>query len=321
MNKLTYFSRTKLRHFQEAISHVQIQGATAVAAATVDTLMDIIFSQPPPQNASDWRTLKALVNKLSRLRPTEPMARNLSHWLIFQLKKLTAKPNINPHRWSGMEEELKQELHYLLKEVEAKINHNGLRLVRSGQIIFTHCHSSLAESILINAYKQGKRFEVYHTETRPLFQGRITARHLSAAGVPVTMVADGAAAWLVSNHSGDQVKVSWVLLGADSIGRDGSVLNKIGSFSIALSAYDSGIPVYVATTLLKFDASQESRLEIRPSEELWPNKSAGIKIINYAFDCLPAKYISGLITEFGLIKPQQATSLVKHYYPWLFKSI
>lgn len=312
-------SQTKLNRFIQDISDIKIQGATAVADATLNILLELISSSPAPTSKSDWYRLEKLADKFSSLRPTEPMARNLSHWLLFELKKRYYNQKSKQENWVVMAEKLNQESKYLLKEIESNLAQVGERLVRAKQIIFTHCHSSLAESILIRAKRNKKKFKVYHTETRPLYQGRITSRHLRSAGVESVMVADSAAAWLVSKHSGDQIDVSWVLLGADSLSLDGSVINKIGSFAIALSAYDSGIPVYIASSLLKIDAKGNSKIELRAEKEIWPEAPKGTKIVNYAFDRVPAKYISGIITELGVLKPKEVAKVARKKYPWVFK--
>lgn len=315
---MSNYNRTKLNHFIQAVKDVNIQGATDVASSTAEALIQLIFSSPAPVTRSDWQQLENAAHELSRLRPTEPMARNLARWIISELRAHSGKSVRNQDNWYGLSDKLTQEYKYLLKETEANLSAVGSKLVRSGQTIFTHCHSSLAEGVLVRARSQKKKFKVYHTETRPLFQGRITSRHLKIAGIPAVMVADGVAAWLVSDHSGDDVKIDWVLLGADSISPDGSVINKIGSFAIALSAHDSGIPVYIASTLLKIDAHNESRIELRSEKELWPQAPSGTKIVNYAFDRIPSKYITGIISEFGVVKPKQALLVAQRNYPWIF---
>ena len=306
-----------INRFVQAVTAVEIQGAAAVAEATLNALVHFLVKAGAPSSPASWRRFEKLAGELSNLRPTEPMARNLSAWLVFELKKRYRQAGGGPIRWSEQVHRLGEESRYFLKEISAQVSEAGSKLVRSKQTIFTHCHSSLAEGILLRAKQQRKKFKVYHTETRPLFQGRLTSRRLKAAHIQATMVADSAAAWLISNHSGDDVSIDWVLLGADSIGTDGSVVNKIGSFAIALSAYDSGIPLYVAATLLKLDAKGESQIEVRPRDELWPGAPKGTSIVNYAFDRVPAEYITAYVTEVGLVKPKDVIKAARKQYSWL----
>jgi ribose 1,5-bisphosphate isomerase len=310
---------TSLRHFFELISDVKIQGAMAIAQATLAALADYLVQAGAPYKQGAWHKYLSAAEKLSKIRPSEPMARNLARWYLASLRKSwTSSTQRRESNWFGQVQNTLSEFNYLIKEIENRVAGFGSRLVKQRQNIFTHCHSQLVENILILAKKQRRRFTVYHTETRPLFQGRLTAQHLRAAGIKSVMVVDGAAAWAVSNHSGDDIHIDWVLLGSDSLGKDGSALNKIGSFGIALAAYDSKIPVYVASSLLKLDVAGESKLELRPQQEIWFKAPAGIKLINYAFDRVPAKYIAGLITEFGIIDPVAAFKLARQKYPEIF---
>ncbi|MDP3986029.1 MAG: translation initiation factor eIF-2B [Candidatus Veblenbacteria bacterium] len=312
---------SSLNRFKREVAEVKVQGASAVAVATLEALGHFFISTGAPRNQAAWAQLVQTAQELAAVRPTEPMARNLASWFVAELAARAKAAGDGKFHWQAEVGKLQQELHYRVKEIEAHIARLGSALVRSKQTIFTHCHSSLAEGILVRARQAGKSFMVYHTETRPLFQGRITERHLRRARITSVMVADSAAAWLISNHSGDDVQVDWVLLGADSIGKDGSVMNKIGSFAIALSAYDSGIPLYVAATLLKFDSRSESHIELRPRDELWPGAPKGTQIINYAFDRIPAQYITAYVTEVGLVKPKDFAKAARQQYPWLGNKI
>lgn len=305
-----------LERFTRDLRALHIQGATAVAHETLRALEEYVRSQTVPRSPHDWKALHTVADEISTIRPTEPLARNLARWYMGKLAGTWHK-NIPLGTWQQKAASCAQDIRYELKEAEARLTANGLKLVKAGDKIFTHCHSSLAERILVGAKQAGKNFAVYHTETRPLYQGHITDERLRQAGINATMVVDSAAAYLVSKHSGDTVDISWVLLGADSIGRDGSVLNKVGSFGIALAAYDSKIPVYVATTLLKFDALHESTIEQRAASEVWSGAPKGTSIVNYAFDRMPAKFISGIVCEFGIVKPAGVARLVASHYPEL----
>lgn len=305
-----------LKQIRARIAGVRIQGATDVARATLAAVSRYARQLPAPRRANDWRRLSRAAAALAAVRPTEPLARNLVRWYLAELQRYAGNRS-RPAAWHDYTKGLERALSEYLNEADGTIAKNGQRLVRSGQIIFTHCHSSLVEHILVEAHKRGRKFHVYHTETRPRFQGRITERKLQRAHIRSTMVSDSAAAWLVSKRSGDDVDVTWVLLGADSIARDGSIMNKVGSFGIVLAARDSRIPVYVASTLLKVDWWKESKIELRSAPELWPHAPRGTNLVNYTFDRVPAAYITGIICEFGIIKPRQVSRLVRRHYAWL----
>ena len=112
-------------------------------------------------------------------------------------------------------------------------------------------------------------------------------------------------------------EIDMVIIGADSISHKGDVYNKIGSYGIALAAYEAGIPVYIAATALKMDADDKIEVELREEDELWRGKPRNLEILNFAFDMIPAKFITGIICEFGIVKPNQLKAKVLKKYPWL----
>ena len=146
----------------EDIKEVKIQGAAAVAKAAVKALL--------------IRHDKSAVKKLISLRPTEPALHNA-------LKFIFSQPDFE----KGVKDALK------ILDSKDKIAKIGSRLIENGMTVFTHCHSSTVLSILLEAKHQKKKFKVHCTETRPLFQGRITARELARAKIPVTLFVDSAA--------------------------------------------------------------------------------------------------------------------------------
>jgi len=288
----------KVQKTIEKIKKLKIQGATAIAKASLKALKDV-----------DIDNLREVVKNLSQARPTEPLTRNCLAYVAWQVEK---------------GKDLKEVVDLMLArldDVEHEIVQNGVQLIKSGMKIFTHCHSSMVEKVLKAAHQKGIKFEVYLTETRPLFQGRITARNLTKAGIKTTMIADSAAAYTISHL--DKVKIDLILLGSDAIAADGSCVNKIGSFSIALAAWQAKIPLYVVASLLKFDPlaikGKEIKIEERQPAEIWRNPPQKLRIINPAFDLLTQDKISGYISEFGMIKPNQVLKIVKKNYPWILE--
>lgn len=290
------------------IKNVKIQGASQVAIAFL-----LLAKKLPFKNENE------LVHKIIRvrnlilgLRPTEPQVLNFSRILINNLRN---NSKLNQLTLSCVVNRLLGYYHRL----ENNIVKNGARLVKSRENIFTHCHSSAVEKILVEAKRQGKNFKVYNSETRPLFQGRITSKNLAQHRIKVTQVCDSAAAFLISDHSGDEIKINKVILGADVVGLNGWAVNKIGSFGMSLAAWESKIPVYIVASLLKIDPQSKIKIKIplekREAQEIWPEAPKGVKLENYAFDNIPAKFITAFITEFGLIKPIDIKAAVKKNYP------
>ena len=300
------------------IKKLKIQGAVEVAQAAVEAL--VVESQRyQKKSLAVWQ--KAITQaawQLEQSRPTEPMMVNSLYYLVATASRLW------PEAKTGQEELIKAKA-LLLKQyqdIDQKIVHFGTQLIGSQSLILTHCHSGTVEKILLKAYQQ-KKFSVINTETRPLFQGHITALNLSAAGIPVTMIVDSAAPSFLANQNdfqNNQMKIDQVIIGADALLYDGSVINKIGSYGIALAAWTNHIPVYIAASLLKLDADNQIAIERRSSKEIWEHSSVNLDLINPAFDVIPSKYLTGLICERGVIKTQDIKKSVEKEYPWLLKS-
>jgi ribose 1,5-bisphosphate isomerase len=216
---------------------------------------------------------KKLASKLlRRARPTEPM--------LFKALNAVEK-GANPF-----------ELIEKFKKDRQKIAQFGARLIKNNSTIFTHCHSSTVVDVLKTAKAQGKNFIVHNTETRPAFQGRITAKELAKAGIPVIHFVDSAA----MNAMND---ADLFLIGADWISQKG-VANKIGTELFAeIAANYFKIPIYCCSHSWKY-SNEEIKLEQRPAKEVWLNAPKGVKICNPAFEIAEAKHIKGIISELGI---------------------
>jgi ribose 1,5-bisphosphate isomerase len=248
------------------IKEIKIQGARNIAGWALYAYL--------------LKPTKSSIKKLKNLRPTEPMLTNV-------LDRLDKGKNHN-----------KVLDHF--EEAQKEINKNVLEIIEDGDIIFTHCHSTNVIKSLIYANKKGKKFEVYNTETRPLFQGRKTAKELRAAGIKVNMFVDSALGVALSGEQGTK-KVSKVFLGADALLKKG-VVNKVGSEVIAQVAKNQKIPVYIIADSWKY-SPKDLKLEKRDFDEVWEKmpKKSKIKIQNPAFEFVPKKYIKKIVTEFGVM--------------------
>ena len=129
-----------------------------------------------------------------------------------------------------------------------------------------------------------------------------------------TMITDSEAPFIISRE--DQTAIDLVIVGSDALDADGSAVNKVGSYGISLSAHQARIPFYVTTTLLKF-SSEPILIELRSPSEIWKDKPTKLKILNPAFDKIPAAHITYFITEVGLVKPSEIASTVKKNFPWI----
>jgi ribose 1,5-bisphosphate isomerase len=304
----------KIKKVYQKLKSLKIQGATAVAKTIVSTIKENGLSLKS-KNLFIWkRNLKKTAYYLLKARVTEPMAKNGVKFIFSELK--LAKPK-NVIQAKNYLEKAVNDFLILVDDAEKIIIPVGSSIIENKDNIFTHCHSSLVEQILVRAKKMGKKFNVFNTETRPLFQGRITAKNLLKAGIKTTMVTDSSAGFLISQYSGKKLMMDKIILGADAILEDGSIINKIGSYGIAAAAYYERVPVYIAASLLKFYPKSWIKIERRSPKEIWPNAPKKLKIINFAFDLVPAFWITGIICEAGIVKPNQIKKIVKKIYPWI----
>lgn len=271
-----------MKHVTETaarISSLEIQGANAIAKAALRALAEDLEEDP----AQDARRLAA---PLKEARPNEPMTRNLIEAF---LGKLGAA---GEGGYLAVAEAMLEEV----ERGEQAIAEAGAELVREGMTVFTHCHSSSAVSVLKHAHRQGRRFKVLNTETRPRFQGRLTAAELAAEGIEVVHMVDAAAKYALDG-------ADLFLFGADAVLPSGYLINKVGTgiFCVVASRYD--VPTYCATHTLKVvrDHSDES-VERRDPVEVWPDAPSGVLVFNPAFDKVHLKYVTAFITERGLLK-------------------
>ena len=303
----------KVRDAAERIKKLEVQGATNVALTAVRSIveqMNISSASSRDQALAEIIEARKL---LFATRETEPFMRNAIRYIECKLRQ---------DDWSNIQElrEMIQSLSdELFDEFYASRRHTaevGSRRILPGFTVLTHCHSSAVTMSLIRAADRGVDFRVICTETRPRYQGRITARELLEAGIETTMIVDSAVRAFMK-------KAELVLVGSDAITSEGNVINKIGSSMVALAAQESRIPFYVVSELLKFDPQtihgDYEAIEERDSAEIWPNAPEGLKIRNPAFDVIRRDHIHGIICEEGIISPHSIMEAIRRRYPWLLE--
>lgn len=207
------------------------------------------------------------------------------------------------------------------KAVE-KIGEIGAQRVSSGDVVMTHCNSTAALSIITTAFKQGKQIEVIATESRPRWQGHLTVKHLSELGIPTTLIVDSAVRHFMR-------EVDMVCVGADAIGVNGVVINKIGTSQLALAAHEARVSVIIAAETYKFSPrtvlGELIEIEERPCEEVLDPKILkdlkSVKVRNPSFDITPKEYVDLIVTEVGVFPPELAYLVIKEYLGWTFEEM
>lgn len=304
------------------IKNLKIQGATNICRAAIGAWAGYLSAYKTGDIKKYIAEARRVGAFLSSARPNEPLTVNAFNYLNNALAAAVRNAKQQSLEFTlpdlkKITKQTAQNFSTLLHDNGQLIAGYGASLIKNKDNIFTHCHSRTVVNILLAAKEQRKVFHVYNDETRPLFQGRITSAELLKNNIKNTIVVDAAAPFIVSSHSGDEIAIHKVILGFDVLLPDGSALNKIGSFGIALAAYESGIPVFLAGSLLKYSVDKKMKIELRSGSEIWPGSPKSLPIINYAFDKIPARFITGYITELGLIKPIAITKIVRKKYLWL----
>jgi len=301
-----------IRITAEKIKKLQIQGARNVAIAAVKAIQTQAKQTTTKTKAQFLNELKEAQTIFADTRETEPLMRNAIRYLITQTQNAKT---VNVSEFSQIINAASTQFLRDLDSTREQTAEIGAKRIKDGSIVFTHCHSSTVTRLLAKAKEQGKNFSVICTETRPAFQGRITAEELVNFGVETTFIVDSAA----RTFMGD---VDLVVLGADAITSEGNVVNKIGSSNIALLAHEACKPFYVVSELLKFDpetlGGECEKIEQRNPDEIWGEAPAKLIVRNPAFDVTPNRYIHGLICEEGIIPPPSIVEVMRRRYPWVF---
>ena len=307
------------------VKSLQLQGATSVAKIVVNALIrdqDKIIAGS--SNKDDFiLKMKEIAKKLAWAQPTETMAQNILGFILFELQDPEIKSMEDCRK--VLSEKI-NELKILIEENEKKFTKNGLELMKASikksrsLNVLTHCHSSGVRNVL-KAANNNIEFKVFNTETRPVFLGRATSKKMVDSGIDVSMIIDSAAPFVISGKSGPKFDIDMVLLGSDAITINGAAVNKIGSYGISLSAFYEKVPLYIVVSLLKTKKGVydilDIPIEIRFCNEVWTDAPKELDIINFAFDIIPSKFITGFITEFGILKPEEIREVLMKNYPRL----
>jgi len=315
-NELVFLNMEKCSDVSSAIENMKLRGAPLIGVAAAYGLALTAFHSKA-KNREDL--IREIEESAENLRKTRPTAVNL-FWAINRIVKKAQETSGDAKAVAKAIIDEAQRMADEDVEVNRKIGKHGSKLIDNGDVVLTHCNAgSLATvdygtalGVIRAAWNQDKQIKVIATETRPKLQGaRLTAYELKRDGIPVTLITDSMVGYVMSKQL-----VNKVVVGADRIVRD-AVINKIGTYNIAVLAREHGIPFYVAAPTSTMDLSHTSDdaiIEERNPEEVTHLRSEriapkGIKVINPAFDVTPMKYVSAIITETGVLSPEALKKL------------
>ncbi len=179
------------------------------------------------------------------------------------------------------------------QEAKREIGNIGSELIDENEVIITHSFSSTVFEILKVAKMKGKRFKVILTESAPDYEGLALAKELEKLEIPFEIITEAQIGIFVR-------KATLALVGADNVTKDGAVINKSGTYPLALACHDSGVPFYVAAESFKIHPELKAE-EVEIVERKF--KRNHFLIRGYVFDITPWKYVRGVITEFGILVP------------------
>ncbi|MBR6162558.1 S-methyl-5-thioribose-1-phosphate isomerase [bacterium] len=307
-----------------AIKDMIVRGAPAIGIAGAHGVA-LSALELKDKNLSYSEFISELEKKGEYLKSSRPTAVNLQ-WAVDKQLELAKKEEMPVGKLVDLliQNAVKMENEDI--EINKKMGDYGAEVVPKGATILTHCNAGAlatvgygtALGVIRSAYAKDNTIKVFADETRPRQQGaRLTTWELTQDGIPTTLITDGMCSYFMSKGM-----INMVVVGADRIAANGDTANKIGTYTVAISAKYHNVPFYIAAPLSTIDISIKSGKEIpieeRSHEEVTHINgkrvcAEGVNIINPGFDVTPHELISGIITEKGILRPDFTESIRKAF--------
>jgi len=299
------------------IAEMETRGAATIADAAADALRTQAVESDAETPEAFRAELRAAARHLLDTRPTAVSLPNALRYVLQRMDGDTVE-TVREHTIAGAVEFCSR-----LEHAQDDLGAVGANRLRDGDRIMTHCHSTDVLACVEAARQQGKELTAVVKETRPRNQGHITAERLRELGVDVTLIVDSAARRYLND-------VDHVMVGADAIAADGSVINKIGTSGLAVNARDRGTPIMVAAQTIKLHPDTMTghtvEIEMREVSEVIEDKQRAaigdITVENPAFDVTPPRYVDAIVTEHGQFPPESIVTLMRELFgggttePW-----
>ncbi|USZ73305.1 ribose 1,5-bisphosphate isomerase [Natronosalvus halobius] len=307
------------------IADMEVRGAATIADAAAAALAAQAERSEADSPEAFREELEAAASALYETRPTAVSLPNALRYVLRGVEGETVETmrESTVARAEAFQEDLER--------AQETLGEVGANRLRDGDVVMTHCHSTDALACVEAAIEDGKHIEAIVKETRPRLQGHITASELRSMGVPVTLVVDNAARRYLD-------EADHVLVGADSIAADGSVINKIGTSGLAVNARERGVPVMVAAQSIKLHPDTMTghtvEIEMRDEREVLEETAYadvaadgdvpddGLTVENPAFDVTPPRHVDAIVTEHGQYPPESIVMLMRDLFgetttdPW-----
>jgi len=301
----------------KAIETMKIRGAPLIGVAAAYGLALTTFYSKA-NNKEEF--LRQLEDSAQLLRRTRPTGANL-FWAVDRVLRLIREsPDLSVNALGELVVSEAEKMADEDAQINRTIGEHGSKLIADGDTVLTHCNAGglatveygTALGVVRSAWEQGKKIKVIVTETRPKLQGaRLTAYELKKDDIPFTLITDSMVGYVMSKRL-----ITKVIVGADRIVRD-AVVNKIGTYTIAVLAHEHNVPFYAAAPLSTFDLGHTAKdvvIEERNPEEVTSFNSQliapnGTEALNPAFDITPLKYVSAVVCENGVLTLKELKKL------------
>jgi methylthioribose-1-phosphate isomerase len=319
--EIEYLDYYDYRKIAEAITTMIVRGAPAIGAAAA---YGMALAALEVKTGSVEEMLAALDQAAEILIQARPTAVNLS-WAV---RRVQTKAHLPVYRdRDAIRQAVIDEAEAIFREdlaANVQIGLNGLAVVPQNARVIHHCNTGAlattgygtALGVIRTAHEHGKNISVYVDETRPRLQGaRLTSWELTQLGIPHKIIVDGAAAHVMRTKG-----IDLCLVGCDRVAANGDTANKIGTFHLSLAAYALGVRFYIvgptSTIDMNIPDGDHIPVEERCAEEITQIEGkniapAGAEVFNPAFDVTPSRYITGIITEKGIVYPPFRQNLAK----------
>ena len=310
------------------IAEMEIRGAATIADAAAEALA----IQAQESNATTPDAFRVELREAAKLLyETRPTAVSLPNALRYVLSGVSGD---SVAELGAATIARSEDFRTDLAQAQENLGRIGANRLRDGDVVMLHCHSTDALACLEAALDAGKHVEAIVKETRPRNQGHITATELREMEIPVTLIVDNAARRYLD-------AADHVLVGADSIAADGSVINKIGTSGLAVNARERGVPVMVAAQTIKLHPDTMTghtvEIEMRDEREVLSDEErteilgtdgdsseeSDFVVENPAFDVTPPRHVDAIVTEHGQFPPESVVTLMRELFgqttddPWM----
>ena len=312
-NKFKYIYCRDVKTMWQAIKCLSVRGAPAIGVAAA---FGVLLGVQKSKGQDKGKFLKLFHDTCDYLATSRPTAVNLFNMLDQMRAVVSNHPQADVPELKKLLHQEAMKIFKTDQEVCRRMGDYGAALIKNGMSCLTVCNAGAlatadygtALGVFYSAKSDGRKFSVYSCETRPLLQGaRLTCWELQRERIDTTLICDNMAASLMGKG-----KVDIIFAGADRIAANGDTANKIGTYMLAVLAHYHKVPFYIVAPRTTFDlkikSGRQIPIEERKSDEVThfagvSTAPKGIKVYNPAFDVTPSKLITGIVTEYGIIRP------------------